>query len=64
METIINEERPLVPEEIIQKEEENMGKKVLIATLYSLEPVLLASTRLGAERLILLIDIFRVHFRP
>jgi CRISPR-associated protein Csa3 len=33
-----------------------MGKKVLIATLYSPEPVLLAATRLGPERLILLID--------
>ena len=33
-----------------------MGKKVLIATLYSPEPVLLATTRLGAERLILLVD--------
>lgn len=31
-------------------------KKVLIATLYSPEPVLLASTRLGPDRLILLID--------
>ncbi len=34
----------------------DMGKKVLIATLYSPEPVILASTRLGPERLILLID--------
>ena len=34
----------------------DMGKKVLIATLYSPEPVLLASTRLGPDRLILLID--------
>ena len=33
-----------------------MGKKVLIATLYSPEPVLLAATRLGAEILYLLID--------
>jgi len=33
-----------------------MGKKVLIATLYSPEPVLLATTRLGPERLILLVD--------
>ncbi len=31
-----------------------MGKKVLIATVYHPEPVLLASTRLGPERLILL----------
>ncbi|MBI2576049.1 CRISPR locus-related DNA-binding protein [Candidatus Woesearchaeota archaeon] len=35
---------------------EIMGKKVLIATLYSPEPVILATTRLGPERLILLID--------
>src|SRR3989344_5751963 len=34
----------------------NMGKKVLIATLYNPEPVILATTRLGPERLILLID--------
>src|SRR3990167_8141119 len=34
----------------------SMGKKVLIATLYSPEPVILATTRLGPERLILLID--------
>lgn len=33
-----------------------MGKKVLIATLYNPDPVLLAATRMGAERLILLID--------
>ncbi len=33
-----------------------MGKKVLIATLYSPEPVILATTRLGPERLVLLID--------
>tara|TARA_Y100000034_G_scaffold87295_1_gene104685 strand:+ start:1346 stop:1948 length:603 start_codon:yes stop_codon:yes gene_type:complete len=33
-----------------------MGKKVLIATLYGPEPVILASTRLGPERLILLVD--------
>ena len=33
-----------------------MGKKVLIATLYSPNPVLLATTRLGPERLILLVD--------
>ena len=36
--------------------ENEMGKKVLIATLYSPEPVLLATTRLGPDRLILLID--------
>ena len=33
-----------------------MPKKVLIATLYSPEPVILATTRLGPERLILLVD--------
>ena len=33
-----------------------MGKKVLIATLYSADPVILATTRLGPDRLILLID--------
>lgn len=33
-----------------------MGKKILIATLYKPEPVLLASTRLSPEKLILLID--------
>jgi CRISPR locus-related DNA-binding protein len=33
-----------------------MGKKVLIATLYKPEPVLLAATRLGPEKLILLLD--------
>jgi len=35
---------------------DTMGKKVLIATLYNHEPVMLATTRLGPERLILLID--------
>lgn len=35
---------------------ETMVKKVLIATLYSAEPVILATTRLGPHRLILLID--------
>jgi CRISPR locus-related DNA-binding protein len=33
-----------------------MPKKVLIATLYSPEPVILASTRLGPQKLILLTD--------
>ena len=33
-----------------------MNKKVLIATLYSHEPVMLATTRLSPDRLILLID--------
>jgi CRISPR-associated protein Csa3 len=49
MENYINKQNPSI-------KEEKMGKKVLIATLYSPEPVLLAATRLGAERLILLID--------
>ena len=35
---------------------DDMPKKVLIATLYSPEPVILATTRLGPERLILLVD--------
>jgi len=59
METYINEEKPIIIEEIkpeSQANEEIMGKKVLIATLYNPEPVLLAATRLGPERLILLID--------
>lgn len=34
----------------------NMGKKVLIATLFNPEPVILATTRLGPERLYLLIN--------
>jgi CRISPR-associated protein Csa3 len=34
----------------------NMGKKVLIATLYNHDPVVLAITRLGPERVFLLID--------
>jgi CRISPR locus-related DNA-binding protein len=33
-----------------------MGKKVLIATLYNPDPVILAATKLGPDRLILLID--------
>jgi CRISPR-associated protein Csa3 len=33
-----------------------MGKKVLIATLFSPEPVILATTRLGPERLYLLVN--------
>ena len=33
-----------------------MGNKVLIATLYHPDPVILASTKLGPDRLILLID--------
>lgn len=35
---------------------DTMGNKVLIATIYSPEPVMLATTRLGPNRLILLID--------
>jgi CRISPR-associated protein Csa3 len=50
MEMFINDDTLYKPEE-----GENV-KKVLIATLYSPEPVLLASTRLGPDRLILLID--------
>jgi|SRR3989339_886077 len=48
METIINEGIPNI--------NTNMGKKVLIATLYNSDPVMLAVTRLGPERLFLLID--------
>lgn len=33
-----------------------MGKKVLIATLYRPEPALLATTKIGPDRLILLVD--------
>lgn len=49
METLINENPQII-------QEEKMGKKVLIATLYHPEPVLLATTRLSPERLILLVD--------
>ena len=56
METYIKEEMHLVIEENTLKNEESMGKKVLIATLYNPEPVLLATTRLGPERIILLVD--------
>jgi CRISPR-associated protein Csa3 len=52
MENIIKVEESLTPEIGV----DNMTKKVLIATLYSAEPVLLASTRLGPSRLILLVD--------
>ena len=38
------------------KEDMSMSKKVLIATLYSPDPVILATTRLGPDRLVLLID--------
>jgi CRISPR locus-related DNA-binding protein len=37
-------------------EAEKKGKKVLIATLYSFEPVMVATTRLGPQVLFLLID--------
>lgn len=37
-------------------QDSTMGKKVLIATLYNPDPVILAVTRLGPERLILLVD--------
>jgi len=49
METYIKEEK-------LHIIENNMGKKVLIATLYNPDPVILAITRLGAERVYLLID--------
>jgi len=49
METLINENPPLIIET-------KMGKKVLIATVYKPDPVLLASTRLGPERIILLVS--------
>ncbi|VVB79068.1 Winged helix-turn-helix DNA-binding protein [uncultured archaeon] len=49
METYINEEKPLIIEE-------NMGKKVLIATLFNPEPVILATTRLGPQKIVLLIS--------
>lgn len=56
METYINEICPIDKEVKEEDTQEEMGKKVLIATLYSPEPVLLATTRLGPERLILLVD--------
>lgn len=58
METYINENLPVDNNITLEEntEEEKMGKKVLIATLYSPEPVLLATTRLSPERLILLVD--------
>jgi CRISPR-associated protein Csa3 len=59
MESYIKEER-LYEQESVNKTlnsiELKMGKKVLIATLYSPEPVILAITKLGPERIILLID--------
>ena len=63
METYINEEKPLVIEgkvgEIspeMPQNQELMGKKVLIATLYNPDPVILASTRLGPDRIFLLVN--------
>lgn len=38
------------------KGDHDMGKKVLIATLFSPDPVLLSATKLGPDRMILLID--------
>ncbi len=52
METYINQESPYNT----IKEKGDMGKKVLIATVYGPDPVLLAATRLGPDRMILLID--------
>ena len=46
MESYKNEEKPVI----------DMGKKVLIATLHTSDPVMLAVTRLGPDRLILLTD--------
>jgi len=53
MQNNINPDNVLVAEGGVSH---NMGKKVLIATLYSPEPVLLAANRLGPDKLILLID--------
>ncbi|HLC95974.1 MAG TPA: CRISPR-associated CARF protein Csa3 [Candidatus Nanoarchaeia archaeon] len=50
METYIN------PASTIPPDGGKMGKKVLIATLYSADPVILATTRLGPDRLVLLVD--------
>lgn len=36
--------------------EENMVKKVLIATLYSVDPILIAANKLGPDRMYLLVD--------
>jgi CRISPR-associated protein Csa3 len=51
MENYINED-VFSPNEVVV----NMSKKVLLATLYNSEPIILAATRLSPERLILLID--------
>ena len=50
MTTYINE--PVLSSEGVQK---TMGK-VLIATLYSLDPVLVGANKLGPDRLVLLVD--------
>ena len=50
MATYINE--PVLSSEKVQ---ENMSK-VLIATLYSPDPVLIAANKLGPDRLVLLVD--------
>lgn len=55
MESIISED-PLFNLSNLEVETDNMGKKVLIATLYGPEPVLLAATKLGPDRMILLVD--------
>ena len=52
METYKNEENPPINE----GNKEEMGRKVLIATVYNPEPVLLALNRLGPEMLYLLVD--------
>lgn len=56
METYINEEKPIIREGEEPKIEENMSKKVLIATLFGPKPVLLAATKLGPEKIILLVS--------
>lgn len=56
MESYIKQEMLIIPEGIIEPFIEPMGKKVLIATLYGPDSVLLAATKLGPERIILLID--------
>lgn len=56
MESYIKPEMPIIIEPVGTGELEIMGKKVLIATLYSPEPVILAATRLGPDIIILLID--------
>ncbi len=49
MESYIKQEEPLISEE-------NMGKKVLIATLFNPNPAMLSTTRIGAERIFLLMS--------